>query len=115
MGYNDDMLSKHDDPNRGQSEWMVAYVTHSIGEAHIIEGRLQSEGIPVMLDYMAGRGAIGLTIGSWGEIRLLVHPKDYDYVQELLFPEEPDELPDTTDDIIYHWDDDGDDSPEDEE
>ncbi|MFW5691594.1 MAG: putative signal transducing protein [Chloroflexota bacterium] len=92
---------------------MVAYVTQSIPEAQIIAGRLQHEDIPAVVDYMTGRDAIGLTVGLWGEVRVLVHPRDYDMAMAILFPDEPDELPERTqeDDVIYYddWDADDDD------
>lgn len=83
---------------------MVTYVTNNIGEAHIIVGRLQHEGIPAMIDHMAGMSALGITLGRWGEVRILVHPENYDLAQAILFPDEPDELPENTEDpdtIIY--------------
>lgn len=91
-----------------KTEWMVAYVTHNLSEAHIVAGRLKHEGIPAIVNHMAGRSAIGITIGAMGEVRVLVHPQDYDMAQDILFPEGPDELPDSTHDenTIYldDWD-----------
>jgi hypothetical protein len=87
------------------SEWMVAFVTHNITEAHIVAGRLESEGIKAILDHMAGQSAIGLTIGNWGEVRVLVHPSDYELALVILYPEDHDEIPDSTDDIVYYHDD----------
>lgn len=95
-----------DGGGRSRPEWMVAYVTHIITEAHIIVGRLQHEGIPAIIDHMAGRDAIGLTIGTWGEVRVLVHPENYDAALMLLFPEDADALDDgTQDDDVIHLDD----------
>jgi hypothetical protein len=96
--------------NNDKNTWMVVHVTHNMGEAHIMAGRLQSEGIPAILDHMAGRDAIGITIGTWGEVKVLVHPGDYDEALDLLFPEEPDALHDgESDDVIYYHEDDDDD------
>lgn len=102
---NDKMAS----PGRN-SEWMVAYVTNNITEAHIIAGRLKSEGIHAILDHMAGMGAIGITIGNWGEIRILVHPENYDQAVDILDNEYGlDELPEQLGDVIYdHYDEDDD-------
>jgi hypothetical protein len=94
-----------DKPERRQgsrAEWMVAYVTHNISEGHIAAGRLQAEGIQAIIDHMAGMSAIGITIGSWGEVRVLVHPVDYDRALAILTPEEYDALADSTDDVIYY-------------
>lgn len=90
-------------------QWMIVYTTHNLGEAHIIAGRLESEGIRAILDHLAGRNAIGISIGIWGEVRVLVHPDDYDQAQAILSPEEPLELEDDYDDVIYRWEDDHDD------
>ena len=86
-------------------EWMVAYVTHDFHEAHIVAGRLQSEGIGAMVHQQAGANAIGIHIGSLGEIRVLVHPPDYELALAILYPDEPDVLPDSTDSIIFEDDD----------
>ena len=83
---------------------MIVYITHDLSEAHIVAGRLQSESIPAIVDHAAGRSAIGITIGSFGEVRVLVHPANYDRAIEILFPEGVDALPDNTNRIIYHWD-----------
>ena len=87
---------------------MIAYVTHNVSDAHIVAGRLQSEGIAAMVDHMAGRSAFGITIGDMGEVRVLVNPDNYERSQLILFPDERDELADQTGDIIYRWEDDDD-------
>jgi len=91
-------LSAQDNRN----EWMIVYVTHELTDAHIVEGRLKSEGIMAFIDHMLGRSAIGITFGTWGEVRVLVHPKDYERASILLYPDEPDALPDGDEDIIYY-------------
>jgi hypothetical protein len=98
--------------NDDRPAWMVVYVTQHMTDAQIVAGRLQHEGIPAFLDHIAGRDAIGLTIGAWGEVKVLVHPADYDAAFDLLHPEEPPELPDQVqpdDVIIYREEDDHDD------
>jgi hypothetical protein len=98
-------MSDKPQPSGKSSKWMVAFVTNDITEAHIVAGRLESEGIKAILDHMAGQSAIGLTIGNWGEVRVLVHPAEYELATAILYSEEYDELPDTTDDIVYYHDD----------
>jgi hypothetical protein len=88
------------------NEWIAVYITHNLPEAHIVAGRLEYEGIPAMVNQAIGRSAIGITIGRMGEVAVLVHPADYDRALEILDPEGPDELPDSTADVTYHWDDD---------
>jgi hypothetical protein len=92
-------------PHKSKSEWMITYVTHNVTDAHIVAGRLRSEGIAAMVDHMVGRGAFGITIGNMGEVRVLVHPDNYERSQLILYPDELDELPDQTGDIIYRWED----------
>ena len=41
-------------------------------EAQIIKGRLESEGIPVVLKYEAVGAIFGLTINGLGEVRVMV-------------------------------------------
>ncbi|GAB4531446.1 MAG: hypothetical protein OHK0046_52240 [Anaerolineae bacterium] len=91
--------------------WMIVYIAQHVTEAHIVAGRLQTEGIPAMVDFMAGRDAIGLTIGRWGEVRVLVHPEDYEVAQRILF-DAPDVLPEGDDDDVIYYDDTEDDDGE---
>jgi putative signal transducing protein len=87
--------------SRPEAEWMVAYVTYDFHEAHIIAGRLQSEDIAVMVHQQAGANAIGIHVGRLGEIRVLVHPQDYDLAMAILYPDEADALTDDVDQIIF--------------
>ena len=80
---------------------MVVYVTHHIHEAQIVAGRLESDGIATMLHKEPGASAIGITIGKLGEIKILVHPTQYDLALSLLFPDEADSLPDDVDQIVF--------------
>ena len=90
-------------------EWMIVYITNNVSDAHIVVGRLKTENIMAIVDHMAGRDAIGLTIGSWGEVRVLVHPNDYEQAVAILEPNQPEELENTTQEIRYIMDDDDDD------
>lgn len=83
------------------AEWMVVYVTYDFHEAHIIAGRLQSEDIAAMVHQQAGANAIGIHVGRLGEIRVLVHPQDYDVALSILDPDEPEALTDDVDQIIF--------------
>jgi len=109
------MPRKNDLSKRGRdrNQWMVAYVTNNYTEAQIVAGRLKHEGIMAILDHLAGRNAIGFTIGAWGEVKVLVHPEDYDLAMDILFPDEPDMLEDgeEDEDTIYldDWEADDDD------
>ena len=41
-------------------------------QAHVIKGRLESEGIPVLLRYDSGSTVFALTVDGLGEVQLLV-------------------------------------------
>lgn len=93
-------LSRRD---RQNVEWMIVHTTHNPSEAHIIAGRLQHEGIQAIVDKAIGGSALGITIGRLGEVRVLVHPADYNHALDILDPEPNEEIPDTTDPISYRW------------
>lgn len=44
-------------------------------QAHVIKGRLESEGIPVLLRYDSGSTVFALTVDGLGEVEVLV-PRD---------------------------------------
>jgi len=75
---------------------MVIYTTHDIRDAHIIAGRLAHEGIPHMIHTQPGASAMGLTLGGMA-VHVLVKPQDYDFAEELLFPDDDPYLVDDTD------------------
>lgn len=86
-------------------EWMVVYITYNFLEAQIVAGRLESEGIKALVYQEPGANAIGIRIGRMGEIKVLVRADDYDTAEALLYPDEPDILPDDIDRIIFDDDD----------
>ncbi|MDD5723014.1 MAG: DUF2007 domain-containing protein [Syntrophales bacterium] len=53
-------------------KWEVAHVAAGMIDANIVAGRLETEGIPVRLQYEAVGVIYGLTIDGLGEVRLLV-------------------------------------------
>jgi hypothetical protein len=83
-------------------EWMVVFMTNNLPEAHIIAGRLESEGIPAWVHQQAGANAFGITVGLLGEIRVLVDPQHYEQALAIIEGEVPPEaLTDDNDRIIY--------------
>lgn len=94
------------DNKRRNVEWVVVYITHNLTEAHIVSGRLEHEGIPNMVNVQPGASAMGITIGSMGEIKVLVKPEDYERSVLILQQPEADELPQQTDRYIHGLDDD---------
>lgn len=89
-------------------EWIAIYISHNLQEAHIISGKLRAYDVPSMVHTVPGASAFGITYGNMGEIKVLIHPDDYDRAKEILEPDTPDELESNTDKIQYIWQDDGD-------
>lgn len=84
------------------TEWQVVHTTLDINEANIIAGRLHVEGIKSFVHRQAGAAAMGLTIGAWGEINVLVEPEDYERALAILDPDELYALSDNNDSIVYY-------------
>lgn len=82
-------------------QWMVVYTTFNSPEAHIVAGRLESEGIPALVHQAPGASAIGIHIGSLGEVTVLVREDDYWKALAILEPDSPPLPPSSDDDIIY--------------
>jgi len=53
-------------------EQLVTVRTAKYMEAQIIKGRLESEGIPVLLSYESAGLIYGLTIDGLGEVKIMV-------------------------------------------
>ena len=53
-------------------------------EAEIIKGRLESSGIPAMLDYESLGRVMGITVDGLGEVRVLVHNERASDARQLL-------------------------------
>lgn len=89
-----------------RNEWMIVYSTYDLSDAHVVAGRLEVEGIRAFVYRQPGAGALGIMVGTLGEITVLVHPAQYESALLLLEPDDAlDELPESTDDVIYRWDD----------
>ena len=84
---------------------MAAWVTWAPHEAQIVAGRLNSEGIQTLLHQQAGASAMGIHIGQLGEVRVLVHPDDYQTALHILNPASPEPLPRDQSRIIFDDDD----------
>ena len=55
-----------------QSESLVTVRTTNYMEAHIIKGRLESEGIPVLLRYESAGLVYGITVDGLGQVKVMV-------------------------------------------
>jgi hypothetical protein len=53
-------------------------------EAQIIKGRLESEGIPVLLSYESAGLIYGLTVDGLGEVRIMVPQQLAEEAKEIL-------------------------------
>jgi hypothetical protein len=62
-------------------------------EAQIIRGRLEEEGIPVLLRYEAAGPVFGLAVGALAEVRVLVPAALAEQARLLLAPQQDDTTP----------------------
>jgi len=53
-------------------EQLITICTARQMEAQIIQGRLQSEGVPAILSYESASLVYGLTVDGLGEVKILV-------------------------------------------
>lgn len=86
---------------RSDADWMVVYITYNLADAHIVAGRLESEGVYTLIHREPGASALGIHIGRLGEIKVLVRPAEFSLAETILYPEEPDALPDNTDRTVF--------------
>ncbi len=100
-------LRKKSEPSDGP-QWIAAYITHNLQEAHVLLGKLQANDVPAMIHQEAGANALGITLGNLGEIKILVSPADYDRAVALLYAEDEDQIEASNDKIQLIWQDDGD-------
>jgi len=69
----------------------TVYRAAGLMQAEIIKGRLESAGIPVMLDYESLGRVMGITVDGLGEVRILVPNERADEARELLTASADDE------------------------
>ena len=65
-------------------ESLVTVRTANYMEAQIIKGRLESEGIPVLLSYESAGLVYGLTIDGLGEVKIMVPKRLAEEAKEIL-------------------------------
>jgi len=66
------------------SEQLVTVYTAKYMEAQIIKGRLESEGIPVLLSYESAGLIYGLTVDGLGEVKIMVPKPLAEEAKEIL-------------------------------
>ena len=67
-----------------ESEQLVTVRTANYMEAQIIKGRLESEGIPVLLSYESAGLIYGLTVDGLGEVKIMVPKHLAEEAREIL-------------------------------
>lgn len=70
-----------------QKSLVVVYIAQGELEANVIKSHLESEGIPVMLQYESVGRVYGLTVDGLGEIRILVPHEFADEAREIIKPQ----------------------------
>lgn len=70
-----------------QKSLVVVYIAQGELEANVIKSHLESEGIPVMLQYESAGRVYGLTVDGLGEIRILVPHEFADEAREIIKPQ----------------------------
>lgn len=66
------------------SEQLVTVRTANYLEAQIIKGRLESEGIPVLLSYESAGLIYGITVDGLGEVKIMVPRNMEEEAREIL-------------------------------
>ena len=67
-----------------EREQLATVCTARYMEAQIIKGRLESEGIPVLLSYESAGLVYGLTVDGIGEVRIMVPKRLAEQAKEIL-------------------------------
>ena len=65
-------------------KWVPIFTASGLGEAYIIKGRLESEGIPVKLSYEAISKIYGFTVDGLGEVYIMVPDEDVERATDIL-------------------------------
>lgn len=89
-----------------EGDLMVVLTTYNLGEAYIVAGRLESNDIPTSVVQEPAGSALGINIGTLGEIRLVVRAVDYERALSIL--DDQTQLLEEDFDRIIHEDDDAD-------
>jgi len=66
-----------------EEQLVTVYVARQM-EAQIIKGRLESEGIPVLLSYESAGLVYGITVDGLGEVKVMVPKRLQEEAKEIL-------------------------------
>jgi hypothetical protein len=67
-----------------KKNWILLHKVHNHGESEVIRGMLEAQDIDVLLAQEGAAKAIGLNVGTLGEIQIHVKAEDIETAQELL-------------------------------
>jgi hypothetical protein len=73
-----------------ETEYEVVYRAAGELEAHVVKGRLESEGLPVLLRYESVGPVFGLSVGGLGQVEILVPAPLGERAREILAEDEGD-------------------------
>jgi len=65
-------------------ELAVVHVAQGLPRAYVIKAKLESAGIPVLLDYESAAPILGITIDGMGAVRILVPAERADEAEALI-------------------------------
>jgi hypothetical protein len=74
-----------------EPELVVVYISQGPLQAEVVKGKLESEGIPVILRYQAIGRILGLTVDGLGRVEVLVDAEHVEAARALLVEEESSE------------------------
>ncbi len=64
--------------------WKIVKIVNGLPEAYIVKGLLESNDIPVKLEYEAIGQIYGLTVDGLGQVRILVPEEFYEEAVDLV-------------------------------
>lgn len=73
-----------------KTEWVEIDTVQGEVRANVIKALLESDGIPVMLRFKSGGSVYPFSVGSLGEVKILVPRFFAEKAKELIEPEEED-------------------------
>lgn len=63
---------------------VAIHVVHGLTRAHVLKTKLESAGIPVLLEYESAGPIIGITVDGLGAVRILVPRELAEQAQSLI-------------------------------
>jgi hypothetical protein len=71
-----------------RKDLIVIHIAQGELEANVMKSHLESEGIPVILQYESAGRVFGLTVDGLGEVRILVPPELAEEARQIIKPRE---------------------------